>query len=136
MHRPKYTLPVGRYRTGVKPITTQAVANTQPDHFAATRVALIVLVALSCADAALSAWLLSHVLMREVNPVMAASLASIGLGPTLALKLGVTGLAVWTLLGLRRELAEALPRIVWTASAAYLVLGVGGLVLGILAPTC
>jgi hypothetical protein len=74
--------------------------------------------------------------MREVNPVMAASLASIGLGPTLALKLGVTGLAVWTLLRLRRELAEALPRIVWTASAAYLVLAVGGLVLGILAPTC
>lgn len=117
-------------------MTTHAIMNTQTDHFPATRVALIVLVALSCADAALSAWLLSHGLMREANPLMAASLASIGLGPTLALKLGVTGLAVRTLLGLRRELAEALPRMVWTANAAYLVLGVGGLILGILASTC
>lgn len=117
-------------------MTTQAVSNTQPDDLAATRVALTVLVTLSCADAALSAWLLSHGLMREANPLMAASLAQIGLGPTLALKLGVTGFAVWTLLGLRRELAQALPGMIWAASATYLVLGVGGLVLGILAATC
>ncbi len=117
-------------------MTTHAVPNTQPDDLAATRVALIVLVALSCADAVLSAWLLSHGLMREANPVMAASLASIGLGPTLALKLGVTGLAIWTLLGIRSEIAVPLLRMIWTACVAYLLLGGGGLALGIIVSTC
>jgi len=113
-------------------MTTQTAANTHPDDFTATRVALIVLVALSCADAILSAWLWSHGLMREINPVMVASLTRIGLGPTLAIKLSVTSLTVWTLLELRHEIADRLPRMIWVASAAYLLFGGAGLVLEII----
>lgn len=91
---------------------------------------LVVLVALSALDAALSSAMLHHGLMREVNPLMRLSLAQLGLPVTLGLKLAITAVAAGVLLGVRRELAGLLPALLWAGSLCYALLWAMALVLG------
>ena len=96
----------------------------------ATRPPLLLLAALSLADALVSASLLHAGVMVEANPLMALALRHLGLGGCMALKLGVTALAI---LAARRAPAPAprLAQLLWGLATAYLLLWLACLLAGL-----
>ncbi|MCD6362041.1 MAG: hypothetical protein J7M38_14385 [Armatimonadetes bacterium] len=91
---------------------------------------LAALIMLSAADAAISYLLLERGLICEVNPLMRAGIAHLGLPATVGLKLVLTAAAAGVLLSLRREPARSLPGVLWMAATGYALLWATALFLG------
>ncbi len=81
--------------------------------------ALIAFVSLSVVDAAISAWLIR------------LSISHIGLAGTVAAKLVLVAAVAWLVLALRRELAGALPSLLWATNGTYVLIWSIGLFLGL-----
>ncbi len=93
--------------------------------------ALIAFVSLSVVDAAISAWLIRQGPMRESNPLIRLSISHIGLAGTVAAKLVLVAAVAWLVLALRRELAGALPSLLWATNGTYVLIWSIGLFLGL-----
>jgi hypothetical protein len=104
------------------PALTGEPTGTRPPSPSSLLVPVALFIALSAADAVISACLLSLGLMREANPIMRLALAHLGLVGVVSVKLTLAALAASLLKASYPGLPHIAPGVAWTANALYLLL--------------